>query len=75
MIVGHGVHPHISLFIANDAFADPVLTTTAKLGILVASIIAGTIGFFLLRSTISRYDESSHMETGAGHMEAVPAGD
>jgi NhaA family Na+:H+ antiporter len=58
-----GIGFTISLFIANDAFEDPLLTTTAKLGILVASVIAGTIGFFLLRTTISRYDESSRMET------------
>jgi NhaA family Na+:H+ antiporter len=70
-----GIGFTISLFIANDAFEDSLLTTTAKLGILVASVIAGTIGFFLLRVTISRYDESSRMETKSDHMEAVPAAD
>jgi NhaA family Na+:H+ antiporter len=70
-----GIGFTISLFIANDAFEDPLLTTTAKLGILVASVIAGTIGFFLLRTTISRYDESSRMETKSDRMEAVPAAD
>jgi NhaA family Na+:H+ antiporter len=70
-----GIGFTISLFIANDAFEDPLLTTTAKLGILAASVIAGTIGFFLLRATISRYDESSRMETKSDHMEAVPAAD
>ena len=71
-----GIGFTISLFIANDAFADPVQTTTAKLGILVASVVAGTVGFLLLRATtISRYDESSRIETGSGRVEVVRAAD
>jgi NhaA family Na+:H+ antiporter len=71
-----GIGFTISLFIANDAFADPVQTTTARLGILVASVVAGTVGFLLLRATtISRYDESSRIETGSGRVEVVRAAD
>ncbi|MCX6049965.1 MAG: Na+/H+ antiporter NhaA, partial [Chloroflexi bacterium] len=39
----------MSLFIASLAFADPALLATAKLAILVASLLAGGAGFMLLR--------------------------
>ncbi|MBN1963570.1 MAG: Na+/H+ antiporter NhaA [Anaerolineae bacterium] len=60
-----GIGFTISLFIANDAFGDPALTTTAKLGILIASILAGVIGFILLRARTSTYREASKVQADA----------
>jgi NhaA family Na+:H+ antiporter len=42
-----GIGFTMSIFIATLAFADPVLLTAAKLGVLVASFAAGTIGLML----------------------------
>ena len=39
----------MSLFIASLAFANPDTLATAKLAILLASLLAGVIGFVLLR--------------------------
>jgi NhaA family Na+:H+ antiporter len=39
----------MSLFVNELAFVSPLLRQQAKLGILVASVLAGTIGFLLLR--------------------------
>jgi NhaA family Na+:H+ antiporter len=44
----------MSLFIATLAFDDNQLLETAKVGILVASLIAGIAGFLLLRNTSVR---------------------
>jgi NhaA family Na+:H+ antiporter len=39
----------MSLFIATLGFGEGPMLDAAKTGILLASIIAGTIGFFILR--------------------------
>jgi NhaA family Na+:H+ antiporter len=44
-----GIGFTMSLFIAGLAFDDPALLTQAKLGILLASFAAGTVGWILLR--------------------------
>lgn len=44
-----GIGFTMSLFVNELAFADPVLREEAKLGILLASLVAGSIGFLLLR--------------------------
>jgi NhaA family Na+:H+ antiporter len=45
-----GVGFTMSIFIANLAFNDdPVLLGSAKIGIILASIIAGTVGYLILR--------------------------
>jgi len=44
-----GIGFTMSLFIAGLAFGDAALLTEAKLGILAASIAAGTVGWLLLR--------------------------
>lgn len=44
-----GIGFTMSLFINELAFNDPVLREEAKLGILVASLIAGVVGYLLLR--------------------------
>lgn len=41
----------MSLFIANLAFTSPELIQQAKIGILIASLIGGTVGFFFLYFT------------------------
>ena len=46
-----GIGFTMSLFIAALAFAQPALLATAKLGILIASLIAGSAGLLLLRMT------------------------
>jgi Na+/H+ antiporter NhaA len=43
----------MSLFIAALAFAQPELLATAKLSILIASLIAGSTGLLLLRRVTS----------------------
>jgi NhaA family Na+:H+ antiporter len=43
----------MSLFITSLAFINEDYALQAKLGVLVASFIAGTIGFFILRSAIN----------------------
>jgi NhaA family Na+:H+ antiporter len=39
----------MSLFIASLAFSDSALLTAAKIGILAGSLLAGLIGFVILR--------------------------
>src|SRR5919199_298856 len=51
-----GIGFTMSLFIASLGFGDSALLETAKLGILAASLLAGSIGFLLLRR--GRPDES-----------------
>lgn len=46
-----GVGFTMSLFIATLAFADAALLETAKLGILAASLLAGALGYVILRLT------------------------
>lgn len=43
-----GVGFTMAIFVANLAYAEPVLVTEAKLAILLASLVAGIIGFTLL---------------------------
>jgi len=49
-----GVGFTIALFIANLTFDDPARVEAAKLGILTASLLSGTLGYALLRRTTSR---------------------
>jgi NhaA family Na+:H+ antiporter len=46
-----GIGFTMSLFINELAFSDPVMRQEAKLGILLGSLLAGTIGYFILRSS------------------------
>jgi Na+:H+ antiporter, NhaA family len=39
----------VALFITNVAFTDPALVTSAKLGVLVAALLAGSLAFLILR--------------------------
>lgn len=49
-----GIGFTMSLFIADLAFADAGLLASAKVGILAASIVAGSVGFLLLSQAASR---------------------
>ncbi|MGE0021327.1 MAG: Na+/H+ antiporter NhaA [Draconibacterium sp.] len=42
----------MSLFINNLAFTDQALIDSAKIGILIGSVITGTVGFIVLRATL-----------------------
>jgi NhaA family Na+:H+ antiporter len=44
-----GIGFTLSVFIANLAFEDPVLLAAAKLGVLVGSAVAATLGLILGR--------------------------
>ena len=48
-----GIGFTMSLFISNLAFENKIYIEEAKMGILLASIVAGLIGYFILRSAIS----------------------
>ena len=47
-----GIGFTMSLFIANLAFSDIVLLNQAKTGILIGSLMAGILGYLLLRFTL-----------------------
>jgi len=57
-----GIGFTISLFISGSAFTDPALQATAKLAILIASVIAALMGWFLLTLTSPGFQGSSAME-------------
>ena len=44
-----GIGFTMSLFIAGLAFGDPAILDTAKIGVLGASVVAGAVGYLLLR--------------------------
>jgi NhaA family Na+:H+ antiporter len=52
-----GVGFTVALFITGLAFTDAGLTNSAKIGIFMASMIAGTSGYFLLRASGSSASE------------------
>jgi len=56
-----GIGFTMALFIANAAFDAPEILASAKLGIFIASLLAGLVGAGLLILTSPRYDVSSAM--------------
>lgn len=54
-----GIGFTMSLFIAGSAFPDPDLLVTAKIGILVASVLAGVVGWVLLSVFTSQTSSQS----------------
>ena len=40
----------MSLFISGLAFKDPLLISQAKIGVLIASVVASIVGFFVMRT-------------------------
>jgi NhaA family Na+:H+ antiporter len=63
-----GIGFTMALFIANAAFKDPATLDAAKLGILIASLLSGGMGFVLLSLTSRVRDWHTELE-----QEAVPA--
>ncbi|MCI0868339.1 MAG: Na+/H+ antiporter NhaA [Chloroflexi bacterium] len=53
-----GIGFTMSIFVTGLAFTDATLITDAKLGILVASIVAGVAGYLMLRSSTKESDVS-----------------
>lgn len=47
-----GIGFTMALFVASLAFADTALINNAKISILLASVIAGSAGYFLLKKTL-----------------------
>jgi Na+:H+ antiporter, NhaA family len=66
-----GIGFTISLFIAGAAFTDPALVTTAKLSILVASVLAAVVGWTLVWLFSPHFDETTHARPTAV---SAPAG-
>jgi NhaA family Na+:H+ antiporter len=61
-----GIGFTMSLFIAGNAFkGNPDLLDEAKAGILVASLLAGIVGYLLSYYTSQTYAETSHVEAVA----------
>jgi NhaA family Na+:H+ antiporter len=58
-----GIGFTMSLFIANSAFDSAALLSTAKISILVASVLAGVIGFGLVTLTIPAQEGASRLDT------------
>ncbi len=59
-----GIGFTMSLFIAGNAFRNaPDLLNQSKAGILIASFVAGVIGFVLTYLTTQTHAETSHVET------------
>ncbi len=61
-----GIGFTVSLFIAELAFTDELLTDRAKMGIFLGSLIAGVLGYYLLRSSPTPQEalEASRAELG-----------
>jgi NhaA family Na+:H+ antiporter len=57
-----GIGFTMALFIANSAFTDPELLDQAKVGILIASLLAGVTGYVLTIFLSPTYKEVSSME-------------
>lgn len=51
-----GIGFTMSLFVGNLAFGEGEMLVAAKVGILVGSFVAGTVGWLLTRKTVTRYD-------------------
>ncbi len=60
-----GIGFTMALFITNSAFTDPELLATAKLAILVASLLSGMIGFGLLLLVSRERDRHTELEVVA----------
>jgi NhaA family Na+:H+ antiporter len=65
-----GIGFTVALFITGLAFDHPILTDQAKLGIFVGSLLAGIIGYLVLRGTAPL----TASETGEPSREDGPAG-
>ena len=60
-----GVGFTMSIFIANEAFDDPALLAEAKVAIIVASLVAGLLGWALLSIVGPSFDKTTATESAA----------
>ena len=60
-----GIGFTMSLFIAGLAFSDAALLDTAKIGVLGASVVAGVVGFLLLRGSPMSTTDTSRLSSDA----------
>jgi hypothetical protein len=74
-----GIGFTVALFVTSLSFADPALADSAKVGILGGSVIAGALGYALLRTSapadVPAYTESAEtprMDAGTGSGPANP---
>jgi NhaA family Na+:H+ antiporter len=51
-----GIGFTVALFISGLAFVDEIIMTNAKIGILLASLLAGTLGYLILRFQVGKSD-------------------
>lgn len=56
-----GIGFTMSIFIASAAFVEPAALMLAKLSVILASLIAGTIGWFILRGVCSASDQRTEI--------------
>lgn len=54
----------MSLFITSLAFENPEYAKQAKLGVIAASFVAGTIGFFILKSALKNHEGKPELNQG-----------
>ncbi len=71
-----GIGFTISLFVSELAFKTSPLANSARIGILIGSLVAGAIGFAILRRTLpaAAPAESSEPPAASADQEQVPAG-
>lgn len=70
-----GIGFTMSLFIGELAFVNELLSEEAKVGILAASVIAGTLGFVLLRQLGNAPDDAGAVVDEATPLQPAPTGD
>ena len=68
-----GVGFTVALFVTSLSFTDPALTDSAKVGILSGSLIAGALGFAILR-TGAPADVRADLESAGDHRNGSPNG-
>jgi NhaA family Na+:H+ antiporter len=61
-----GIGFTMSLFIANLSFNDEMLLQDAKIGILIASLISGFLGYFLLYQSTKKSEDVNTSTMGFG---------
>lgn len=69
-----GIGFTISLFVAELAFAAGPIANSARIGILIGSVVAGAVGFFILHRTLPAAAPAPASEAPANPAESVPAG-
>jgi NhaA family Na+:H+ antiporter len=64
-----GIGFTVALFVTSLSFTDPALADSAKVGILAGSLLAGVVGYLLLRGSGSPAPEDPEAEAGAEAVE------